>query len=122
MRIGDTLRVSLAAEPEEEIPVVYEILRALELRTRGVTFVSCPSCGRGRGIICRKGHVIKTVPESQFLEEVLREIASILPPHEVWLVYPGGGTLGPVSHGRTRQTGIHHLPMSVPTGSDDGAR
>src|SRR6201999_213494 len=44
--IGDTLRVSLSAEPEEEIPVAYEILRSLELRNRGVTFVSCPSCGR----------------------------------------------------------------------------
>ncbi len=44
--IGDTIRVSLTAEPEEEIPVAYEILRSLELRSRGVTFVSCPSCGR----------------------------------------------------------------------------
>ena len=44
--IGDTMRVSLSAEPEEEIPVAYEILRSLELRNRGVTFVSCPSCGR----------------------------------------------------------------------------
>src|SRR5947209_2602070 len=44
--IGDTVRVSLSAEPEEEIPVAYEILRSLELRNRGVTFVSCPSCGR----------------------------------------------------------------------------
>ncbi|MGH2516689.1 MAG: flavodoxin-dependent (E)-4-hydroxy-3-methylbut-2-enyl-diphosphate synthase, partial [Ktedonobacterales bacterium] len=44
--IGDTIRVSLSAEPEEEIPVAYEILRSLELRSRGVTFVSCPSCGR----------------------------------------------------------------------------
>ena len=44
--IGDTIRVSLTAEPEEEIPVAYEILRSLDLRQRGVTFVSCPSCGR----------------------------------------------------------------------------
>jgi (E)-4-hydroxy-3-methylbut-2-enyl-diphosphate synthase len=44
--IGDTIRVCLSAEPEEEIPVAYEILRALELRNRGVTFFSCPSCGR----------------------------------------------------------------------------
>ena len=44
--IGDTIRVSLSAEPEEEIPVAYDILKALELRNRGVTFVSCPSCGR----------------------------------------------------------------------------
>src|SRR5260221_12025659 len=44
--IGDTMRVSLSAEPEEEIPVAYEILRSLDLRNRGVTFLSCPSCGR----------------------------------------------------------------------------
>ena len=119
--IGDTIRVSLSAEPEEEIPVAYEILRSLELRNRGVTFVSCPSCGRveidvisvanevekrlskvqtpihvavmgcvvngpgesrdadvglaggkGSGVIFRKGKVIKTVPEDQFLDAVLK--------------------------------------------------
>ena len=44
--IGDTIRVSLSAEPEEEIPVAYEILRSLVLRNRGVSFVSWPSCVR----------------------------------------------------------------------------
>src|SRR5437764_828235 len=153
--IGDTVRVSLSAEPEEEIPVAFEILRSLELRNRGVTFVSCPSCGRveidvisvanevekrlskvqtpihvavmgcvvngpgesrdadvglaggkGRGVIFRKGKIVKTVPEERFLEEVLKEVASILPEHEARLVYPGEGVLGPVSAGRTRKTGI----------------
>ncbi len=44
--IGDTLRVSLTADPEEEIPVAYSILRSLRVRERGVELVSCPTCGR----------------------------------------------------------------------------
>src|SRR5260221_2062980 len=43
--IGATIRVSLSAEPEEYTPVAYLILRSLELRNLGGTFVSCPSCG-----------------------------------------------------------------------------
>ncbi len=44
--IGDTIRVSLAADPVEEVRVGYEILKSLGLRTRGVQLVACPSCGR----------------------------------------------------------------------------
>ncbi len=44
--IGDTLRVSLTAQPEEEMFVAWSILRALKLRERGVELVSCPTCGR----------------------------------------------------------------------------
>jgi len=44
--IGDTIRVSLAAEPDEEIRVGWEILKSLGLRNRGVTVVACPTCGR----------------------------------------------------------------------------
>jgi len=44
--IGDTIRVSLAAEPVEEVKVGFEILKSLGLRTRGVQLVACPSCGR----------------------------------------------------------------------------
>lgn len=44
--IGDTIRVSLAAEPHEEVRVGWEILKSLELRERGVTVVACPTCGR----------------------------------------------------------------------------
>ncbi len=53
--IGDTIRVSLAADPVEEVKAGYEILRALGLRRRGVTVISCPSCAR-QGF-----EVIKTV-------------------------------------------------------------
>src|ERR671935_2425042 len=44
--IGDTIRVSLSADPTEEVRVGIDILKALGLRTGGLTFVSCPSCGR----------------------------------------------------------------------------
>jgi len=44
--IGDTIRVSLAADPVEEVRVGREILKALKLKKEGMTFVACPSCGR----------------------------------------------------------------------------
>ncbi|WP_126976712.1 flavodoxin-dependent (E)-4-hydroxy-3-methylbut-2-enyl-diphosphate synthase [Frigidibacter oleivorans] len=46
MGIGDTIRVSLSADPVEEVKVGYEILKSLGLRTRGVQIISCPSCAR----------------------------------------------------------------------------
>ncbi|HEY7005961.1 MAG TPA: flavodoxin-dependent (E)-4-hydroxy-3-methylbut-2-enyl-diphosphate synthase [Sphingomicrobium sp.] len=63
--IGDTIRVSLSAEPEEEVRVGYEILKALGIRSRGVRVVSCPSCAR-QGF-----DVIRTV---EALEERLQHI------------------------------------------------
>jgi (E)-4-hydroxy-3-methylbut-2-enyl-diphosphate synthase len=63
--IGDTIRVSLSAEPEEEIRVGFEMLKALGIRNRGVRVVSCPSCAR-QGF-----DVIRTV---QTLEERLQHI------------------------------------------------
>ncbi len=44
--IGDTIRVSLSADPVEEIRVGYDILKSLNLRTRGVNIIACPSCAR----------------------------------------------------------------------------
>ena len=44
--IGDTIRVSLTADPVEEVRVAWEILRSLGLRKKGVTVTSCPTCGR----------------------------------------------------------------------------
>ncbi len=44
--IGDTIRVSLATEPAEEVRVAYEILKALDIRSRGVNVIACPTCGR----------------------------------------------------------------------------
>ena len=46
MGIGDTVRVSLSADPVEEVRVGFEILKALGLRHRGVNIISCPSCAR----------------------------------------------------------------------------
>lgn len=44
--IGDTIRVSLATDPTEEVRVAYEMLKALELRSRGPVVIACPTCGR----------------------------------------------------------------------------
>ena len=44
--IGDTIRVSLSANPVEEVKVGYEILKSLNLRHKGVNIISCPSCAR----------------------------------------------------------------------------
>ena len=65
--IGDTIRVSLSAEPVEEVKVGFDILKSLDLRHRGVRVVSCPSCAR-QGF-----DVIKTV---QILEERLAHIST----------------------------------------------
>jgi (E)-4-hydroxy-3-methylbut-2-enyl-diphosphate synthase len=120
--IGDTIRVSLAADPREEVPVCWDILAALNLRRRGPTLVACPTCGRieidliplarqvedhfvrrgkpltvavmgcvvngpgeakmadlgiaggkGRGVIFRKGQVVRTVDEPEFLAALIEE-------------------------------------------------
>ena len=63
--IGDTLRVSLSDDPVQEIKIGNEILKSLNLRSRGVTIISCPSCAR-QGF-----DVIKTV---KTLEEKLAHI------------------------------------------------
>ena len=65
MGIGDTIRVSLSADPVEEVKVGYEILKSLGLRHRGVNIISCPSCAR-QGF-----DVIKTV---EILEDRLAHI------------------------------------------------
>jgi (E)-4-hydroxy-3-methylbut-2-enyl-diphosphate synthase len=64
--IGDTIRVSLSADPVEEVKAGYEILKALGLRRRGVTVVACPSCAR------QQFDVIRTVER---LEERLAHIS-----------------------------------------------
>ncbi|HAO35623.1 MAG TPA: 4-hydroxy-3-methylbut-2-en-1-yl diphosphate synthase, partial [Hyphomonas sp.] len=64
--IGDTIRVSLSADPVEEVKVGFEMLKSLGLRTRGVNIVACPSCAR-QGF-----DVIKTV---ELLEQRLAHIS-----------------------------------------------
>lgn len=63
--IGDTMRVSLSADPAEEVKAAYEMLKSLGLRRRGVTVISCPSCAR------QQFDVIKTV---QVIEDRLQHI------------------------------------------------
>jgi (E)-4-hydroxy-3-methylbut-2-enyl-diphosphate synthase len=121
--IGDTIRVSLTANPEEEVRVAYEILKSLGLRKKGIDIISCPTCGRcridlkglateveyrlrdidkpitiavmgcvvngpgeareadfgiaggkGRGILFKRGKIVKTVKEDNLLDALLKEI------------------------------------------------
>ncbi len=65
--IGDTIRVSLAADPVEEIKVGFDILKSLGLRQRGINFIACPSCSR------QQFDVIKTVNELESRLEDVRE-------------------------------------------------
>jgi (E)-4-hydroxy-3-methylbut-2-enyl-diphosphate synthase len=125
--IGDTIRVSLAADPVEEVPVCWDILNTLNLRKRGATLVACPTCGRieieliplaqkveehfnkrgkiltvavmgcvvngpgeakmadlgiaggkGRGVIFRKGEIVKTVDEPEFMSALIEEGEKII--------------------------------------------
>jgi (E)-4-hydroxy-3-methylbut-2-enyl-diphosphate synthase len=121
--IGDTIRVSLTAPPQEEVFAAYEILKSLDLRRRGPVLVSCPTCGRaeadvvklaqevekrllkidkpikvavmgcvvngpgeakdadvgiacgkGKGVIFKRGEKVAVVEENDFLEALMREI------------------------------------------------
>jgi len=125
--IGDTLRVSLTADPVEEVRVGFEILKALGLRQRGPEIISCPTCGRcqidvaaiahdiearlaaeklplkiavmgcevngpgeareadigiagssSRGVLFKKGVIIKKCRSSELLKDFYREIAPLL--------------------------------------------
>ena len=57
--IGDTLRVSLTADPVEEVRVAWEILRALGLRQRGPVMIACPSCGRTNVDVLRLAEAVE---------------------------------------------------------------
>jgi (E)-4-hydroxy-3-methylbut-2-enyl-diphosphate synthase len=80
--IGDTIRVSLSADPVEEIRVGYEILKSLQLRRRGVTVIACPSCAR------QQFNVIKTV---EALEERLAHITTPITLSVIGCVVNGPG-------------------------------
>jgi (E)-4-hydroxy-3-methylbut-2-enyl-diphosphate synthase len=87
--IGDTIRVSLSAEPEEEVRVGFEMLKALNLRHRGVNIISCPSCAR------QQYDVISTV------EALEKRVAHITTPMTVSVI--GCVVNGP---GEARETDI----------------
>lgn len=67
--IGDTIRISLAADPVEEVKVGFDILKSLHLRNKGINIIACPSCSR------QEFDVIKTVNELEArLEDILEHI------------------------------------------------
>jgi len=61
--IGDTVRISLAADPVEEVKVAWDLLKSLKLRNKGVNFIACPSCSR------QNFDVIKTMNELELRVE-----------------------------------------------------
>ncbi|HEX9859893.1 MAG TPA: flavodoxin-dependent (E)-4-hydroxy-3-methylbut-2-enyl-diphosphate synthase [Nitrospirota bacterium] len=124
--IGDTIRVSLTADPVEEVRVAWEMLKALKLRERGVNIISCPTCGRtqigvidlamdverrlahirkpldvavmgcivngpgeacqadagiaggkGRGVLFRKGELVKKLKESELADALVELVESV---------------------------------------------
>ena len=72
--LGDTIRVSLAGDPVEEVRVAYEILRALGLRDRGIDLHVCPTCGR------------TGVDLVSVADQVRRELADVIEPLKVVLM------------------------------------
>ncbi|WP_418594126.1 flavodoxin-dependent (E)-4-hydroxy-3-methylbut-2-enyl-diphosphate synthase [Ponticoccus sp. (in: a-proteobacteria)] len=124
MGIGDTIRVSLSADPVEEVKVGYEILKSLGLRHRGVNIISCPSCAR-QGF-----DVIKTV---EALEQRLEHIKTPMSlsiigcvvngPGEALMTdvgFTGGGNgagmvylAGKASHKMTNDQMIEHIVEEV---------
>lgn len=80
--IGDTLRISLAADPVEEVKVGWDLLKSLKLRTKGVNFIACPSCSR------QNFDVIKTMNE---LEQRVEDITTPLDVAVIGCVVNGPG-------------------------------
>jgi len=112
MGIGDTIRVSLSADPVEEVRVGYEILKSLGLRHRGVNIISCPSCAR-QGF-----DVIKTV---EVLEDRLAHIKTPMSLSIIGCVVNGPGealmtdvgwTGGGAGHGMVYVAGKQDHKMS----------
>ena len=91
--IGDTMRVSLSADPKEEIKVAYQILKTLGLRHRGVNLISCPSCAR------QAFDVIKTV------EAVEKRVEHIKTPITISILGCVVNGLGEAAHTQIGITG-----------------
>ncbi|MEW9891802.1 MAG: flavodoxin-dependent (E)-4-hydroxy-3-methylbut-2-enyl-diphosphate synthase [Candidatus Symbiodolus clandestinus] len=80
--IGDTLRISLAADPIQEVKVAFDLLKALRLRSRGINFIACPTCAR------QEFDVIQTV---NLLEQRLEDITLALDVSIIGCVVNGPG-------------------------------
>jgi (E)-4-hydroxy-3-methylbut-2-enyl-diphosphate synthase len=98
--IGDTIRVSLSADPVEEVKAGFDILKALGLRHRGVNVVSCPSCAR------QAFPVIRTV---EVLEQRLAHIATPLSLSIIGCVVNGPGEARETDIGLTGGGQGHHM-------------
>ena len=93
--IGDTIRVSLAADPVEEIRVGFDILKSLRLRSRGINFIACPSCSR------QNFDVVKTMNE---LESRVEDLLVPLDVAVIGCVVNGPGEAKEASIGLTGGT------------------
>jgi len=96
--IGDTIRISLAAEPEEEVKVAWSMLRSLRLRSKGINFIACPSCSR------QNFDVISTVNE---LENRLEDITVPLDVSIIGCIVNGPGEAKASDFGLTGGTPAH---------------
>lgn len=96
--IGDTIRVSLAADPVEEIKVGYEILKSLKLRTKGINFIACPSCSR------QNFDVVATMNE---LEQRLDDVTTPLDVAVIGCIVNGPGEAKEADIGLTGGTPQH---------------
>lgn len=105
--IGDTIRVSLSADPVEEIKIGFEMLKSLNLRHRGVNIISCPSCAR------QQFDVIKTVAQ---LEKSLAHIETPITLSIIGCVVNGPGEARSTDIGITGGgNGTHQLYLSGKT-------
>lgn len=96
--IGDTLRVSLAADPVEEVKVGFDILKSLRLRSRGINFIACPSCSR------QNFDVIKTMNE---LENRLEDVDTAMDVAVIGCIVNGPGEAREADVGLTGGTPRH---------------
>ena len=80
--IGDTLRISLAADPVEEVKVGFDILKSLGIRSRGINFIACPSCSR------QEFDVVNTMNQ---LEERLEDVVEPITVSVIGCVVNGPG-------------------------------
>jgi len=93
--IGDTIRVSLAANPVEEIKVGFDILKSLRIRAKGINFIACPSCSR------QNFDVVQTMND---LEERLEDVSTALDVAIIGCIVNGPGEAREVDLGLTGGT------------------
>lgn len=96
--IGDTLRVSLAADPVEEVKVGWDLLKSLRLRAKGINFIACPSCSR------QNFDVVQTMNE---LEARLEDVTTALDVAVIGCVVNGPGEARAADLGLTGGTPRH---------------